>query len=159
MSCTRQIVSLTRNARSKARNKHDADEQHEWMAGSRHDPCVDQPEETGEAQVGDHNHHAEQQGDGVEVDGAKSFLRRDRASTNHQAGAQKRRSRPVEVVAGELAEGHHCVGGKKDQDGGGGLEGRKFRFGQHSLKTEAAIGPEAEHCNDRGDGERDQDGI
>jgi hypothetical protein len=33
--------------------------------------------------MGDHNHHAEQQGQRVEVDGLVGFIKRERAGTDH----------------------------------------------------------------------------
>jgi hypothetical protein len=39
-----------------------------------HHPLGHRAEKAGEAQVGDHDHHAEQQDDGVEIDGGDCLL-------------------------------------------------------------------------------------
>ena len=76
---TRQIVSLTRKAEKRAGHHHDRHQQDERMAGARHDPIAHQPEKAGKAQVGDDDHHAEQERDGVEIDRAIGLVERDDA--------------------------------------------------------------------------------
>ena len=59
-----------------AGDEHDTREQDEWSVGVIHHPGADGGEEAGEAQIGDHDHHAEEQDDGVVIDGGVGFLRR-----------------------------------------------------------------------------------
>ena len=52
-------------------DEDDRRKQDERMAGARDDPAVDQPEEAGKAEIGDDDHHPEEEGDGLHVDGAR----------------------------------------------------------------------------------------
>ena len=88
------------------------------MAGPRHDKIIHQPEEAGKAQIGDDDHHAEQKGDGVEVDRAIGLLQRDDVQPHHQAGADQRRAGAVQLVAGQFADRDNEIGRDEDDDGG-----------------------------------------
>jgi hypothetical protein len=74
--------------------------------------------ESGEAQIGDEDHHAKQQGDGVEVDGAIRLLEAEAAARHHQAGTNQRRAGAVEAQPRQSAERDHDIGGGKDEGGG-----------------------------------------
>jgi hypothetical protein len=72
------------------------------VPGARDDPIVHQPEETGEAKIGGHNHHAEQQRDGVKIGRAIGLVEREHTRSNHEACAQQRCAGAVEVNPGSL---------------------------------------------------------
>jgi hypothetical protein len=88
-----------------------------WRA--RHDKIAHQPEETGKAQVGDDNHHAEQKRDGVEIDRPISLIERDDAHSDHEAGADERRAGAVELITGKLADGDDEISREKNDNGRG----------------------------------------
>ena len=65
---------VDQKGREHAGHQHDGGQEQRRVTGARHGPGADQPEEAGQAQVGDHDHHAEQERDRVEVDGAVGVL-------------------------------------------------------------------------------------
>ncbi len=83
-----------------AGHQHDAGEQHERCVRMLHHPGADQREETGEPQIGDHDHHAEQQDDGVVVNGCVGLLHGEDIEGQHQARAYNRRAGAVEPQSG-----------------------------------------------------------
>jgi hypothetical protein len=51
-----------------ARYQRHRPKQHKRMSGARHDPVVDEAEKSGEPQIRDDDHHAEQQRDRIDID-------------------------------------------------------------------------------------------
>ncbi len=72
--------------------------------------------------MGDHDHHAEQQRDGVVVDRPEGVLERQGAEGDHRRPAQERDAGAVEPKAGNAAEREARIG--QDQDRQGGEDGR-----------------------------------
>ena len=70
------------------------------------------------SQVRHHDHHAEQQDDGVEIDGAISLVEGKRVHAQHEAGADDRRASAVDTEAGQAADGEHQVGDGEDENRG-----------------------------------------
>ena len=103
--------------RERAGHDHNRQQQNNGMVGARHDPVVRQPKKAGKAQVGDDDHHAEQQRDRVEIDRAIGVIERDDAKSDHQARAEERRAGAVEPVARQLADGHDQIGRREYGDG------------------------------------------
>ena len=89
------------------------------ISGSRraHDPGIGDGEKAGKPQVGDDDHHAEQQRDGVEVDGLVGILERQRARCDHEAGAHQRDAGPVDAQARNPAEREREIASGKDDAG------------------------------------------
>ena len=73
--------------------------------------------EPGESEVGDDDHHAEEQDDGVVVDGGPGFVEGEDVGCDHQAGADDGRAGAVDAEAGEAADSEYQVSGGEDQDG------------------------------------------
>ena len=88
------------------------------MVRAADDPARHQTEEPGETEVGDDDHHAEQQRDRVAVDGGVRRREVEHAGRYHQAGAQQRRSRPVDSIARQPPDGDDEIGGGEDENGG-----------------------------------------
>ena len=88
------------------------------------DPGVDQGEEAGDAQIGDHDHHAEQQRDGAEIDRLVRFLQRHDAGGHHQAGADQRDAGAVDRQPRHLADRQRQIAGGEDADRGEAAAGR-----------------------------------
>jgi hypothetical protein len=65
-----------------------------------------------------HNHHAEQQKDGVRVDGCHSFGQSKSVHSNHERRADNRGALAVNAKAGQPAQSKNEVGGGKDQNRG-----------------------------------------
>ncbi len=86
------------------------------MAGAGGRERRDQPEETGQPQVGDHDHHAKEKCDRSQVDRGEGVLKADGADRHHETGAEQRRAGPVDAVAGDAADGDDGVGGEEDED-------------------------------------------
>ena len=98
-----------------AGDQHDTRQQQHGPCACSHHPGADQREEAGEAQIGDHDHHAEQQDDGVEVDGLVGLLKRDDAEGHHQAGADERHAGAVDRQPRHLADRQRQVAGGEDR--------------------------------------------
>ena len=107
--------------RERAGDQHERRQQHEGVACFRHSPIVHQPKESGEAQIGDDDHHAEQQRDGVEIDGPVGGIERQYAEPDHQARAEQRGAGAVEAKARQLADGDDQIGRREDRHRGRGL--------------------------------------
>ena len=72
-------------------------------------PFRHQPKESGEAEIRNHDHHAEQECDGAEIDGGVGFLGSQDARTQHQATAEQSRARSIDAINGKLADGDNGV--------------------------------------------------
>ena len=79
--------------------------------------AVDQAEEAGQAKIGHHDHHAEQQRDGAHVDGGEGLAHVEDAEGDHQAGAEQRGAGAVEPPARQAAQRHDQIGGGENDDG------------------------------------------
>ncbi len=88
------------------------------MARARGDPLRCKREEARELQVRHQDHHADQQHDGVEIDGAVGVLQAQDAETDHEARADERGARPVDAQPRQPAEGNHRIGAEKDDERG-----------------------------------------
>ena len=73
----------------------------------------------------DHDHHAEQKRDRVEVDGAKSFLEAQGTDRDHRRAAKKGDARAVEPQAWNAAHGDADIGQREDDE-------RGYAFESHS---------------------------
>jgi hypothetical protein len=60
-------------------------------------------EEAGQAEIGDHDHRPEQQGERVEVDRLVGILEGKRATGDHQRGANQRHARAIDRQARDPA--------------------------------------------------------
>ena len=67
-------------------------------------------------QVRHHDHHAEQQDDGVEINRPVRLVERERIHAHHEAGADDGRARPVYAEARQAADGEHQVGDREDEN-------------------------------------------
>ncbi len=83
---------IDQKSRQQPGRQHDGHQQARRMLHTGHGPAIHQPEETRDAQIGDDDHHTEQQRDGIEVDGAISVFERQHAGGDHEAAAEPRRS-------------------------------------------------------------------
>ena len=63
----------------------------------------------------DHDHHAQQKRDRVEIDGAKGFLEAQGTDRNHRRATEEGDPRAVEPQAGNAADGDTNIG--QDEDG------------------------------------------
>ena len=107
-------MSLTRKAERTAGDQDDGRQQDDRMPGAGDDPGIDEPEEAGEPQIGDDDHHAQQQDDRVEVDCLGDFVERQRADRHHQARADQGGAGAVEPEAGQPADGQHQISHRED---------------------------------------------
>jgi hypothetical protein len=82
-----------------------------------HHPCADRGEEAGEPQVGDHDHHAEQQHDGLVVDRRVRLFHCKRGGGEHERRPDDRGAGAVDAEAGEASDGQDQIGGGEDEDG------------------------------------------
>jgi hypothetical protein len=81
-----------------------------------HDTLRNERKETRELQIRYNDHHAEQEDDGVEVDGAVGFVERQRIDGHHEAGADDGRTGAIHAKAGQAADREHQVGQDKDDN-------------------------------------------
>ena len=109
---------IDEKGREHTRHQDHGAEQDDRVVRPRHGPAVDQPKKARQPEVGDDDHHAEQEGDRVEVDGLVSVAERNGAASDHQGRAEERCPGPVELKAGQLANRDHDVGGSEDDNGG-----------------------------------------
>jgi hypothetical protein len=72
----------------------------EKPAHALHKPGGDQPKEARNAHVRHDDHHAQEQGDGAEVDCPVRILDGKHAGRHHQAGAEERRTGPIKAQPG-----------------------------------------------------------
>ena len=94
---TRHTVSFTKNADSTAADDGDRGQQRHGMMGMLEHPLARPGEESREPQIRDHDHHAEQQHDGVQVDRAVGLIQRQNVGSDHQARADDRRAGAVDA--------------------------------------------------------------
>ena len=113
------------------------------MAGALGDPARRETEEARELQVRHQNHHADQQHDGVEVDGTVGILEAERLEADHEARTHERGTRTVEAQARQAAKRHHGVGAEKDDERGdhGGLLGSTMAFLGRGRASKVAPSP------------------
>ena len=83
-----------------------------------HHPFADHRKKAGEPQVGYHDHHAEQQHDGVVVDGRVRLGGSQGAGGKHERGANDGRARAVHPEEREASDSEDEVSGGEDQDRG-----------------------------------------
>ena len=83
-----------------------------------HHPCADHCEESGEAQIRHHDHHAEQQDDGVVIDGGVCFLNGEDVEGKHQAGADDGRAGSIHPQKRNAPDGKNQVRGGENEDCG-----------------------------------------
>ena len=105
-----------------SRRRRDRREQKDRTARDVRQPIGGAAEEAGKAQIGDDDHHAEQQGDGVEIDGAIGLVEAQGANADHQARAEQRAAGAVEPIIGQLADREHEIGRREDR-----CDGRRLR--------------------------------
>ncbi len=111
-------MSLTKKAENNPRHADYRDQQQDRAARMFHHALGHQGEKSGELQIGYHDHHSEQQNDGVEIDGDIGFIQRQRVRSYHEAGADDGRAGPVDPKSGQPADSQHQVGDGEDDDGG-----------------------------------------
>jgi hypothetical protein len=75
-------------------------------------------------EVRDHDHHAEQQRDGVEVNRLERFLQALGTERDHRRPAEKRDSRPVEAEPWNATDRHAGVGQDEDRESGDACPGQ-----------------------------------
>lgn len=100
----RQIASLTRKAEKVTRDHGYCAEQHHRGVRSPNDPRARQPEEARQTKVGNHDHHAEKQRQGVEIDGLVGVVERERAAGDHQGGTHQGDTGAIERQAGNTTD-------------------------------------------------------
>ncbi len=87
--------------------------------GPPHHPGARPRKEAGQAKIGDHDHHPQQQGERVEVDRLVSILKGQRAAGDHQTGANQRRARAIDRQARDPADGQSQIARHEDRSRGG----------------------------------------
>ena len=85
------------------------------------DQRAERPEGAGNLEMRDHDHHAQEKRDGVEVDGAEGFLEAQRPKRDHRRAAEEGDSRPVETKAGNAARRDPGIGEDENDEGGGAV--------------------------------------
>jgi len=70
-----------------------------------------------EPQVGDHDHHSEQEDDGVVIDRGPGLVESQNVGRHHQAGPDDRSAGAIDSKARKAADSEDQVGGREDQDG------------------------------------------
>jgi hypothetical protein len=85
------------------------------MAHMGCDPVGDHAKESGDAQIGDDDHHAQQQRDRIEVDRVISLLGAQHAGADHQARAEQRRAGAIDAVNWNLADRDEGIGRAEDE--------------------------------------------
>ena len=74
------------------------------------------PECAGHLEMRDHDHHAEQKRDGVEIDGAKRFLEAQGAKRDHRRTAEESDPGAVEAQAWNAARRNANIGQNEDDE-------------------------------------------
>jgi hypothetical protein len=72
-------------------------------------PFHHQPKESGDAEIRNHDHHAEQERDGAEIDGGVGLLGGQDTGAQHQATAEQSCARSIDAIKGKLADGDNGV--------------------------------------------------
>ena len=70
-------------------------------------------------QMGDDDHHAEEQDDGVKVDGSYRSVEANAAGDDHESGADDRDARAIESQERHVAGGDRRIRGDEDECGDG----------------------------------------
>jgi hypothetical protein len=86
------------------------------MPDALDDCSAHEAQEAREPQVRDHDHHTEQERDGVEVDGAIGASSRQRSEGNHQACTDEGRTRAIDFESRKAADGYCEIGDGEDRD-------------------------------------------
>ena len=81
-------------------------------------PLGDPLEESCDADIGDDQHHREEEDDRGKVDRLERLLWPDDAKGDHEDGADDRCARSIDLHPGKLPEREHEVAAKEDQVGG-----------------------------------------
>ena len=84
--------------------------------GMLHHPSRNQREKSREAQIGDNDHHAEEQRDGFIVDCGIGIPKRQRVRRDHQAGANDGGAGAIEPQARDSADGQRKIRKGEDED-------------------------------------------
>ena len=105
------------------RRKHAGDRDHraekdERMARPGDRPRRYKAEEARQAEVGDDDHHPEEERDRRHIDGRERLAEIEHVEGDHQAAAKERRAGAVQPIARQAADRHDHVGGGEDDDGG-----------------------------------------
>jgi hypothetical protein len=100
-----------------ARGRDDPAEQDQRPPGVRDHPGIDDGEKARKPQVGDDDHHAKQQRDGIEVHRLVGILERQGARCDHEPGADQGDAGPVDAQAGYPAEREREIASGKDDAG------------------------------------------
>ena len=79
--------------------------------------CATIRERAGQAQIRHHDHHPEQQGDSVKVDGANGGGFAKRARHNHRDCARQRSAGAIDPQPRNFAQGDHRVGQGENDEG------------------------------------------
>ena len=114
---TRHIVSLTKNAEKTPETATMPASSTSGRCACSTTHALTTREEAGKPQVRDHDHHAEQQHDGVVVDGGVGLVQREDVGGDHQAGADDGRAGAVHAEARQAADRQHQISGGEDQVG------------------------------------------
>ena len=80
---------IDQKGRQHARQHRHGDEQHERRAGVVDGDPAKRSERAGDLEMRDHDHHAEEKRDGVEIDRAESVLEAQRAKRDHRRAAEE----------------------------------------------------------------------
>jgi hypothetical protein len=81
-----------------------------------HDKLGHRAEEAGQPEVGDHDHYAEQQNDGVVIDGSIGLAEIQNAESDHKACADNARPCTIYAKAGEVTGGQDQINGEEDKE-------------------------------------------
>ena len=73
-------------------------------------------EHAGDLKVGDNDHHAQEEREGVEVDHLISLVGLERADDEHQRRSKQRDASAVNAQPGDATEGDTRIDERKDQD-------------------------------------------
>ena len=124
---TRQIASLTRKADSSAGERRRRDQQGEGRVGVLDRQRAEGAKGARDLEVGDDDHHAEQQRDRVPVDGVERLVEADAAEGDHRRAAEEGDAGAVEPEAGNAPDRHAAIDEDEDDrrgEAGDGHEGR-----------------------------------
>ena len=77
---------------------------------------AERPEGPRDLEMRNHDHHAEQKRDRVEINGLKSFLETQRAKRDHRGAAEEGDARTIEPQARNAADGDADIGQRQDDE-------------------------------------------
>ena len=77
---------------------------------------AERPEGARHLEMRDHDHHAEEERDRVDVDGVERLLEAHGSERDHRRPAEKGDSRPVEAQAGHAAGGDADISEDEDRE-------------------------------------------